>query len=164
QPLDPAKPDAKAVFYVTPLAKGWLRHECLEVLLGGRKVQEMPLATKVTTQHMTWALLILAFLVPWVLYNYVQNSPLETAIVGKTPGEALAIKIAKVVPDTPALIKDNVPFIHDRLIDFREHVIGGSYNLLWTVSNGKDARGGIPLPFFSACVLLLLAILSWFAH
>src|SRR5262249_19492101 len=35
QPLDLADPDAHATFYVTPLAKGWLRGERLEVVQNG---------------------------------------------------------------------------------------------------------------------------------
>jgi len=58
--LDASKPDAKAVFYVTPLVKGWLRGEKLLVLSQGRKIQEMPLASKVVTQGLTWFFLYTA--------------------------------------------------------------------------------------------------------
>src|SRR5947209_7143534 len=37
QTMDAAKPDRKVLFYVTPLAKGWLRNEKLEVISQGRK-------------------------------------------------------------------------------------------------------------------------------
>src|SRR5207253_2462625 len=46
--LDPNRADAQATFYVTPLARGWLRNEKLEVLIQGRKVQEMRLPAKVS--------------------------------------------------------------------------------------------------------------------
>src|SRR5436305_1965140 len=75
--LDPNEPEAKATFYVTPLAKGCLRSERLEILVGGRKVQEMPLPAKVGGQGLTWALLLLALLVPWFLLTYGKYSPLE---------------------------------------------------------------------------------------
>ena len=74
--LDPNDPGAKATFYVTPIAKGWLRNERLEIVVGGRKVQEMPLPAKVGGQGMTIALLILALLIPWFLLSYGRYSPL----------------------------------------------------------------------------------------
>jgi hypothetical protein len=76
-PLDPANPDAKATFYVTPIARGWLRNERLEVLVGGRKVQEVPLPSKVGGQGLTWTFLLLALLVPWFLLSYGKYSPLQ---------------------------------------------------------------------------------------
>src|SRR5437763_1577694 len=55
QALDAAKPDAKAIFHVTPLARGWLPNQKLEVLdQAGRKVREIPLACKVVSQRITW--------------------------------------------------------------------------------------------------------------
>jgi hypothetical protein len=75
--LDPSDPDATATFYVTPLAKGWLRNERLEVLVGDRKVQEMPLPAKVTSQGLTLTLLLLAFLLPWFMLSYGKYTPLE---------------------------------------------------------------------------------------
>src|SRR5688572_29933558 len=45
QTLDAGKPDAQETFYVTPLARGWLRAQRLEILHNGRKVQELPLAS-----------------------------------------------------------------------------------------------------------------------
>jgi hypothetical protein len=65
QTLDPANPDDRATFYVTPLARGWLRGERLEVLQNGRKVQEIRLPCKVTTQWLTWVLLLLTIVVGW---------------------------------------------------------------------------------------------------
>ncbi|HMF16671.1 MAG TPA: hypothetical protein VKE98_05655 [Gemmataceae bacterium] len=158
QPLDPAKPDAKAVFYVTPLARGWLRHECMEILLGGRKVQEIPLSVKVTSQRFTLFLLALTILVPWFLYNYVVKSPLYNTISGKTVGETLAARIAEGVPETPGFIKNNLPFIHNGLVSFRDDVIGGAYNLLWNLADKH------PLTLIITVALLLLTIISWIAH
>jgi len=158
QLLDPAKPDAKAVFYVTPLARGWLRHECLEVLQGGRKVQEMPLSAKVTTQRMTWTLLILTFLVPWLLYNYVQNSPLANTKPGKTTGEILAIHVTDFLPDTPAFIQDNLSEAHEKVVNFRNDLVSSAYNFLWNTSQSH------PLVHYAAAVFLLLTIISWFFH
>ncbi len=75
--LDPADEDAKATFYVTPLAKGFLRNEKLEILVGGRKVQELPLPCKVVSQKMTAVLLLLALLFPGCMLSYCRYSPLQ---------------------------------------------------------------------------------------
>jgi hypothetical protein len=163
QPLDASKPDAKAVFYVTPLARGWLRHECMEILVGGRKVQEMPLATNVTSQRLTWVLLLLTILVPWALLHYIQHSPLSFSPerekdIKKTVGEVLAKRIAKSMPETPGYVKDYVPWVHDGLVSFRENVIGDGFTLLWNVSQHH------PLPHYAAIAFLFLTILSWFMH
>src|SRR5262249_51896746 len=69
QTMSPSLPGAKAVFYVTRLAKGWLRNEKLEVLSQGRKIQEIPMASKVVTQRLTWFLLFCTFFVPWFILN-----------------------------------------------------------------------------------------------
>jgi len=80
QPLDPARRDARATFYVTPLARGWLRGERLEVLVDGRKVQEMPLMVNVSSQKMTWVLLALTILVPWCLLTYFKGPLVEPMV------------------------------------------------------------------------------------
>jgi hypothetical protein len=157
QPLDPAKPDARAVFYLTPLARGWMRHECMEVLIDGRKVQEMPLKSKVTTQRMTWVLLVLTFLVPWFIFTYFLNSPLKVQ-PKKSRGQVLAGMIADFMPNTPAFIKDNVPFIQKGLVYFRDDIIVTAYDLVWDTSQHH------PLHHYCAAGFLLLTILSWFMH
>jgi hypothetical protein len=71
--LDPAEPKSKAIFYVTPLArKGWLRGERLEVLHDGRKLQEIRLPSKVVSQRLTWVLLGLAIVIPWLWLSQVE--------------------------------------------------------------------------------------------
>ena len=77
QTLDPSDGDAKVTFYVTPLAKGWLRGERVEVLQNGRKVGELRTAAKVTTQRLTLALLVLTFLVPWLLLGVFSQKLVE---------------------------------------------------------------------------------------
>jgi hypothetical protein len=157
QPLDPNKADAKAVFYVTPLAKGWMRHECLEVLIGGRKVQELPLKDKVTSQRLSWFFLILAFMVPWLIINYFLHSPWN-AQPKKTRGQILAEKIADFVPNTPTFIKDTVPAIQNGLVYFRDDLISSAYDFVWDTSQNH------PLHHFCAAAFLLLAVVSWFGH
>lgn len=74
--LDPSKPKPQVTFFVTPLARGWLKGERLEVIQGGKKVQEVKLPSKVTTQRLTWVLLALTFLVPWYIVPYFTTSPI----------------------------------------------------------------------------------------
>lgn len=74
QTLDPAKTDGVANFYVTPLARGNLYGERLEVLIDDRKVQEVPLSCKVTSQRMTLFLLALAFIIPTLMLHYGKYS------------------------------------------------------------------------------------------
>ena len=59
-------------FYVTPLAKGWLRGERAEVIQNGRKIGKMRTSAKVNTQRKT-LLLVLTFLLPWLLYKFFHN-------------------------------------------------------------------------------------------
>lgn len=91
--LDAAQPQAAVTFYVTPLAEGWLRAQRVEVLVQNRKLQEVPLATKVV--HRRWALffLALALLVPWAI-QAVASGPPDAArewINAQVPGLAPAI-------------------------------------------------------------------------
>ena len=69
------KAGGEATFFVTPIAKGWLKAQRLEVLMGGRKVQEIPLASHVVSQRRTWMLLFLAVFTPWFLWSYFHFSP-----------------------------------------------------------------------------------------
>ncbi len=103
--MDCSKPDAKAVFYVTPLARGWLRNEKLEVLAHHRKVQEIPMASKVVGQKLTWLLLILTFFVPWFITEFVKHSPMTDA-TRLADGRIVHRYVGKEVE---AYIKDNVP-------------------------------------------------------
>src|SRR5262249_31612953 len=85
QTLEPGA-DARATFHVTPIARGWMRGERLEVVQDGRKVQEIRLPCKVTTQRLTWVLLALTFLVPWLITPLFTTSPLmDEELLGKPP-------------------------------------------------------------------------------
>lgn len=67
QALDATRPDLKATFFVTPLATGWLRAQRIEVLIAGRKVQEIPLASRVVCQCWAAFWFIMAFVVAGLL-------------------------------------------------------------------------------------------------
>jgi hypothetical protein len=75
-PLDPSDPSDKATFYVTPIAQGGLRGERVEVLQGGRKVQEIRIPAKVSSQRGTLVWLFLAFFIPWLILHYFVYSPI----------------------------------------------------------------------------------------
>jgi hypothetical protein len=87
--LDPGEPSAKVTFYVTPLAKGPLRGERAEVLQNGRKVGELRTPAKVRTQRMSWVLLALTLLVPWLLLQYFTSPQwvLDTTGPARQPTE-----------------------------------------------------------------------------
>ena len=159
--LDPAKPDATASFHVTPLAKGHLRGERLEILIDDRKVQEVRLHCKVASQRLTLALLVLAFLVPWFLLHYTKYAPLspvgkEFGFVQRTPGALLKHRLEQNMPDMPDLINDHVPVVREWLVTLREK-LADFYELLYL---NRDE----PLAFYSAVALLLLTAVSWWLH
>jgi hypothetical protein len=98
QVLDITRPDQKAIFFVTPLAMGWLRAQRVEVVLQGRKVQEVPIASKVVCQCWAGFWFILACVLPWVLIWWRGTDP-----------QWLSNMIERNVPALPALVGDNVP-------------------------------------------------------
>lgn len=172
QLMDPSKPEEKATFFVTPLAKGWLRNQKLEVLLQGRKVQEIPLKTKVVTQCMTWTLLLLMFVVPWFLHTFFKNTPLEYSlqsegiapdgtvfkIYKKSPSISKSLDhfIRDNVPELPDQIKDAVPQVDSTLKDARFY-FADTYEGLVKISRDE------PLAFYAGGVLFILMLLSaWF--
>ena len=75
-PMDPSNPGDKATFYVTPLAKGNLRGERVEVLQGGRKVQEIRIPSKTVSQSSTVVWLALAIIVPWLILHFFDYHPI----------------------------------------------------------------------------------------
>ena len=95
QVLRPADPEDAVTFYVTPLGKGKLRHQTIEVRYDNAKIFEMPLRSRVSTQRFTLFLLIMTFLAPWLLTNYCK-SPYKKDGLG--PKESMS-----------ALIEDNLP-------------------------------------------------------
>jgi hypothetical protein len=171
QPLDPARRDAQVTFYVTPLARGWLRGERLEVLVGGRKVQELPLSTHVTSQKMTWFLLIMTILVPWFLLTYCSGPPVlddpvnarmvklgrENKRLLRSRGWFLEEEIKKHVPDVPEVVNENLPFVGDSLLAARRFV-ANIYDALVQQSSQR------PVAFYAGTGLLFLTALSWWVH
>jgi hypothetical protein len=157
RPLDPAEPDAKALFYVTPLARrGWLRGERVEVLHEGRKVQQIWVPGKVASQRLTWVLLLLTLLARPLWYNVVEPR-LERHQVG--PGGYVVGLVEANAGSLPPQASEHLTFL-DEPLD-------------WL---GKNVTRGLDYPYeqagehkldFGLCltgVLLLLTLLSWFFH
>jgi hypothetical protein len=165
QIMDAGTPDAKAVFYVTPLAKGWLANQKLEVLAQGCKVQEIPMASKVTSQRLTWFLLLCTILVPWFITEELKHSPMtDTSRLGKAKGDQIIYrKIAKEVED---YIKDNVPALPDFLKDtFVEKgllqarsAVAASYQKVVEIATWE------PIAFYVGTILFALTLISAFIH
>jgi hypothetical protein len=74
--IDPSNSADRVVFYVTPIARGYLRGERLEVLQDGRKIQEIPLPSRVTSQSGTLVWFFLALFIPWLMLHYFEYSPI----------------------------------------------------------------------------------------
>jgi hypothetical protein len=72
QPLDVGQLNARATFYVTPLARGSLRDARVELHQHGKKTDQVGLSMRATTQRTTWLLLALTILIPWLVYHYTQ--------------------------------------------------------------------------------------------
>src|SRR5262245_38345424 len=146
QTLEPGNPDARATFYVTPLAKGQLRGERLEVLQGGAKVQEIRLPCKVTTQRLTWVLLLLTVLVArWIvpLFDPDFNPDMMVRQPAANPeladeeqprwyrsSEAVAQRIERHLPETLPTVRKHLPVVADNLENF-SITVGRMYTFLF---------------------------------
>ncbi|MCI0681641.1 MAG: hypothetical protein L0Y71_06025 [Gemmataceae bacterium] len=172
QTLDAGNPAAQATFFVTPLARGWLRGQRLEIVHHGRKVQELPLASKACTHRLTWALLLLTLLAPWFIHSYVRNSPFrEVAAVDVNTG----VKVIKEnlrrenqvhdvdkairdnVPEMPGLIDSNLPQLNPALKDAR-HWTADTYIHIVNASQLQ------PYAFYGAMLFLVLTLSAAVTH
>jgi hypothetical protein len=67
QRFDTSEAGNQITFHVTPLARGLLPRARVEVFAPGREPQEILLPMKVKTQRLSWSLLLLAVVVPWLM-------------------------------------------------------------------------------------------------
>jgi hypothetical protein len=158
RPLDPARPDDRALFYVTPLADGWLRGERLEALVDGRKVQELPLPSRVVNQRVTWALLVLAVLVPW-LWNLYIKGPDQAYVPGTNVQKYLDTNLEPFAD----FGKEHGVDLTDTLHEVTRHVqdnLDGVHAMTWDYD--REHVGSIAL--YIAGVLLVLTLVSSFLH
>jgi len=150
--LDPNDPKDQAFFHVTPLAKGWLRGEKMEVIVNGKKVQEIQLQSKVVSHRWTWLFFFLIFLAPWFVLSVVKT---ETMNMNLRQDADKAI--AKQMPETPDFVKESVPAVHDALVSFRGIVADAAEHihlLSWTH----------PLAFYTGVTFFVLMLVSLFLH
>lgn len=145
QVLDPADPDASASFYVTPLADGKLRAEHLEVLIQGRKVQELQLPAKVVNQRRTLVLLALSILMPWLINTYLRPPENRQA----TPLTAKDLHI-------PQYVTDKVPSLPGIIDTVALNATG-----LWIELHERTREH--PLEVYWAVALGLLTVVSWWS-
>jgi hypothetical protein len=172
QTLEPGG-DERATFYVTPLARGWLRGERLEVLQDGRKVQEIRLPSKATTQRSTWVLLLLTVFVAWwvvpiltdkamVPKTQTDQEKLEGAVVQyEQPATGLTKRVKEYLPRMLPVAEKYLPKDVTRNLtrDIPEQ-IGSSIYILYDY----EANQHIPIAEALVGVLILLTLFSWFTH
>jgi hypothetical protein len=188
QTIDPASPADTVTFYVTPLAHGGLRGERLEVLQGGRKVQEIRTPSRVTSQKGTLVWLFLALFIPWLLLHFFEYSPIGYQNPIKDDGTEVYVRRPweryksykpgsdELLPDRPSRVMTE--FIEDNTFDLKE----------WTGLDKKndivvfyeDARKfpekaylhlfeqyhvlKLPLPFILFVVFMFIALISFLAR
>jgi hypothetical protein len=162
QTMNAAEPDKKTIFYVTPLVKGWLRNQKLEVFSQGRKVQEIPMTTRVVSQRFTWFLLLCTLFVPWFLAEVVKLYPPAEAARGRDD----RIVYRHIAKEVEAYIKDSVPAlpgflkgtpVETGLLEARS-LAGKGYQSLVEVSRLE------PIAFYAGAVLLGLTLISAYMH
>lgn len=185
--LDPTKPDAHATFYVTPLAKGWLRQARLEVSHGGKKIQELPLRSKSVTQRPTVVLLALTILLPALITYYLRYSPFQQVVRDvRNPANRLVKPTLLTTQETVArVLRENLPSLprfkgdpaivglveQEEALDAPEFVRNGVEEL----RNVPDFIGELyvsllvicqtyPVAFYAGAIFLLLTVWSLFAN
>jgi hypothetical protein len=103
QALDATRPDLKATFFVTPLVRGWLRAQRLEVVVAGRKVQEIPIASHVTCQCWAGFWFLMAVAAPIFLIW----------LRGYDPEIVTANLRRHIIPALPAALTESAPNLAD---------------------------------------------------
>jgi hypothetical protein len=169
QVLDPN--EDRATFYVTPLARGWMRGERLEVLQDGRKVQELRLPCKATTQRATWLLLLLTLLVGYYitpLFIYPIHEPMpprsgdtfeEQPVQHYPPRDAMRVRLTRLLPPVLPVVREYLPDVAKELDELPDKV-GASYAYLYYTEKNNN----IPIGEGLLALMIVLTLLSWFTH
>jgi hypothetical protein len=172
QTLEPGG-DGRVTFYVTPLARGWMRGERLEVLQDGRKVQEIRLPCKATTQRLTWLLLLLTVFVTWwvvpvltdkarVAKTQTDQDKLEGAVVQyEQPATGITKRVKEYLPRMLPVAEKYLPkdVTQNLTRDIPEQV-GASIYILYDYETNQH----IPIAEAILGVLILLILFSWYTH
>src|SRR5262245_1580340 len=173
QTINASHAQAKATFFVTPIAKGWLKGQRLEVLVGGRKVQEIPLASKAVSQCRTLILLFLTFFVPWFVWTYFEfpsfmyrqkvlkvdetTHIIRTEKIIKAEGGTEVVAFVKDAVGPPEALKEILPEGVTEVMEKElPKTVGGFY-----VEFSKTLREN-KIGFYSGVLLLILTLFSWF--
>lgn len=149
RPLGTRPPADRALFYVTPLAEGWLRGGRLEILAEERKVKEAPLPSRVVSQRSTWLFLALTFVLPWLWKVYIVGP--ENAYL---PGSQLSNITEKEL--RPWLSQLNLWKPVQQVMQNIQINLDGIHGLLWQTQ--------VPTTPLLALALLFLTFLSWLLH
>jgi hypothetical protein len=139
-----------------------LRNEKIEVLANNRKVQEIPLASKVVGQKITWFLLFCTLFVPWFITEFIKHSPM--AQTSRLADERIVYR--DVSKEVEAYIKDNLPSLPkswkggavDTGLQEARSWVAKRYQQLVQVSSIE------PIAFYVACVLLAVTLVSAYLH
>ena len=170
QTLEPGA-DARATFFVTPIARGWLRGERLEVLQDGRKVQEISLPAKATTQRTTWLLLLLTLFVAWWIVPFLtepvvehEDQTWEQKLSDTPPVEikgvrAIERRLDRSLPRVLPAIRKHLPDVAEKLEDVPAYVASSFY-----IINDYQRSQNIPIAESLLGLMILLTVGSWFVH
>lgn len=168
QILDPN--EDRATFHVTPIAKGWMRGERLEVLQDGRKVQEIRLPCRVRSQRATWLLLLLTFLVayyitPMFIYPMPEKMPRsgdpfeELPAQNYQPRDAMRVRLTRNLPPVLPVVRKYLPDVAKELDEVPDQV-GASYAYLYYTEQNDN----IPIGEGLLALMILLTLFSWYTH
>jgi hypothetical protein len=167
--MDPAKATDKAIFYVTPIAaKGQLRGERLEVLQQGQKVQEIALPARISSIRWFWIFLLLAFLVPCLLINKVQDPSGGKALgFNDTQWSKLKVSVDKSLDKhtpIPTVVKGGKVSQHlsEDVDEALKNFVVVGYDVLNQDTVMYDGnRYHANIPFWTGVAFLVLAVLAW---
>jgi hypothetical protein len=192
QSLDPTRSDDRATFYVTPLAKGMLRGERLEVVQDGEKVQEIRLPCKVTTQRLTWVLLLLTIIVGWWIAPAIAEPIEETApqteeeklteqvTMKLPPAKAMETRVSRHLPhvlpgvseylteyvskDVSKTVTDELESVPGRIGDVYAWLHLNQLKRVKPPGKRESHLEGFPIAETMVVVMILLTLFSWLTH
>lgn len=188
QRFDTSEAGNQITFHVTPLARGRLPRARVEVFAPGQPPQQIALPMSARTQRLSWALLILAFVVPWLLFKITtgdwkpeaydaQGKPRDQAVVlGDRTWEALHDKLARIKLVNAPLGKDDSWTKDARGEDLDKEALSSKDRKEFTIA-GRIADGvevvykgleegvrGKRWALATGVILALLAFVSWSFH
>jgi hypothetical protein len=140
-PLEVSRPGARATFHVTPLARGPLPGASVSLFHDGRRVQEVLTPMRVRTPRRARWLLVLALVVPALLW-YARYRSVDCVALEQDLRGALHAG----VPEFPG---------SDRVLNGMAFVVGTAGESL--CGQGADPRAALVL----GVALLVLALGSW---